>query len=453
MEVYIENNKFYSHIVYTFETIMRCIHVSDIQFHNSQKYKAGDNQVYYGKCRPQGFNGIYIKESRLFTALYLSDESMPTTPLLLYGGTPILYGSEDGDKPNIYQKEGVAEINFDIVQSSFFCITGYEEIVLRDKPCHDIHSRYKNENRLLYREGYVYTPVVNEYACILKKCMEKLNFNVTFHIHAAYGHISHDVDNPYSEKNRIILRINNRLGRRMNLNVDMGFNTIIETEKKYNICSSWYFVSGSNNAGYDYRYCLKDMALQHLICTLREKGDEIGWHYSYNAAFDSIQARHEYWKYCECIGEKPLTGRNHYLRYEIPESWNWYAQLDMKYDATLGSAQHEGFIYGICTPFQLFDAVKGHNLGVWEIPLIVMDGTLCEEKYRGMSTEESIETVSELVDIVKKYNGVFSILWHNSSLNNGIWKKWKKTYFEIMKLLGENLECLTGKEIIKRIAD
>ena len=71
-------------------------------------------------------------------------------------------------------------------------------------------------------------------------------------------------------------------------------------------------------------------------------------------------------------------------------------------------------------------------LAVTEKPLIVMEGTLLESMYNGITSQkEVLDTVSTLVDRIKFYQGDFNILWHNSYLD----KSWyKNCYKEIINL-------------------
>jgi hypothetical protein len=51
-------------------------------------------------------------------------------------------------------------------------------------------------------------------------------------------------------------------------------------------------------------------------------------------------------------------------------------------------------------------------IGIWEVPLLAMDGTL--QSYRNKSAEESLEIIRELILTVKKYRGVGVLLFHNT---------------------------------------
>lgn len=449
MKIYIENLRFWKHISYAMEVMCRCIHLHDIDFMKAEEYLPNDCAVYYGRNIPQFFKGIFIKEGGFFGDSYLRREGMPQLPLKRYKDIPILFMESSYEKPDIIEKDYYTELNFDLIQSAFFIVTGCEEIINRDGTF-DIHSRYLIENRILYKENFLNKPIVNVYAYMLQQCLiYRGMIEAEKRPPAAYAHISHDVDWPYARKSELEKELIKNTGVEVKRKADIGFDIILETELKYDIHSSWFFKSGGSNLGYDRQYDMQDCVVKQLIRRLVQKGDEVGWHYSYNAAFDPIQFRREYHYFTESIESDTAYGRNHYLRYMIPETWRTYSDFGILYDATLGSAQHEGFIYGICTPFQLFDVVRGENLNVWEIPLTVMDGTVCMKTYRGMNPKEVMETVDQLVQEVRKYGGVFSLLWHNTSFQAAEWREWENTYYELMKFLSDSLVCDVGKRIIE----
>lgn len=448
MNIYIENEKFWNHIVYTFETLFRCIHLKNINCMPAYCFTDDESCIYYGKRRPSHFRGIYIEEGSLFGDNYLKNECMPRSPLKKFRDIPILFMGTDTNIPDILEKGDFFEFNFDFIQSTFFILAGCEEILAKEDSF-DIHSRYRVEKRILFREGFVDRPLINIYASILKHYLIKSSLlKLESNPHCAYAFISHDVDYPYAPMG--IKRLLNRLpGINLNKKIDKGFEIIIKTEKKLNIQSTWFFKSGGNSLGYDQYYDFQDKEIKKLVRCICEKGDEIGWHYSYNASIDEIQFGKEYKFYTKSMRKSPVGDRGHYLKYRIPKTWRMLANKKILYDATYGAEQQEGFVFGICTPFQLFDAVKGENLFIWEIPLLVMDVTVCMKECQGYSKEAVRERVLCLIEEVKKYDGVFSILWHNTSLRRKRWYRWEKVYLELMKLIKTNLICETGENIIK----
>jgi hypothetical protein len=75
-----------------------------------------------------------------------------------------------------------------------------------------------------------------------------------------------------------------------------------------------------------------------------------------------------------------------------------------------------------CHPFPLFDIEKRRILHVYEHPLIAMDVTF--KRYRNSSPEQTITEVRHLMEVARKYDGEFVLLWHNSSFAVE-WKGWE----------------------------
>ena len=75
-----------------------------------------------------------------------------------------------------------------------------------------------------------------------------------------------------------------------------------------------------------------------------------------------------------------------------------------------------------------------------------MEKTLSD--YRHLNVEEAINDVEKLMDITLKHEGVFSILWHNSSFFGKLWKNWDYVYERVMERISEKFESKTGIEII-----
>lgn len=128
-------------------------------------------------------------------------------------------------------------------------------------------------------------------------------------------------------------------------------------------------------------------------------------------------------------------GRQHYLRWKSPDTWRILEKAGLKYDTTLSFADHEGFRCGICFPYKPFDILRNRVLNIWELPLIVMDGSLFN--YQNLIPEEGFQRIKTLVDTIKKYHGVFVLLWHNSSLNDLKLPGWIRVYKETMEYLGK----------------
>ncbi|WP_427365245.1 hypothetical protein [Candidatus Caldatribacterium saccharofermentans] len=128
-------------------------------------------------------------------------------------------------------------------------------------------------------------------------------------------------------------------------------------------------------------------------------------------------------------------GRQHYLRWENPVTWQIWDEVGLDYDATLGFADHVGFRCGTCREFPVFDLKARRALRLREIPLMVMDATLLEDRYMGLKPEQALEQIEKLSNICHCFCGSFSLLWHNTSLVQA----WQRgLYLNILKVVAWN---------------
>jgi len=136
-----QNNKFSKQITYTFELIFSHYGISYqvIQYDDFSSIILDPSSVVisYGNEKAVGpfLYHIHIFESGFFGPHYLKPESMPKTPLKRLKDLPIIYSGEGNlpDWVNVYKNDlggKTIETNVDIIASSFFMLTRYEEVLL-----------------------------------------------------------------------------------------------------------------------------------------------------------------------------------------------------------------------------------------------------------------------------------------------------------------------------------
>ena len=100
--------------------------------------------------------------------------------------------------------------------------------------------------------------------------------------------------------------------------------------------------------------------------------------------------------------------------FDIKNSWNILEKNKIKYDLSLGFPEVMGFRCGICYPFKVFDLKRKKKLNVTEIPLNIMDVTITGYMI-GLENEKKDKIISDVINNIKKYNGILNLLWHNNS--------------------------------------
>ena len=131
-------------------------------------------------------------------------------------------------------------------------------------------------------------------------------------------HLTHDVDHPFATlgvgpgavvrqaAGDVVRRRDVRLaGRRMRsyaaarrgvLSFD-PFNThgfLMDVSERHGLCSSFYFLAGSDGGAYAADYRLTDPPIARLLTAVAARGHEIGLHGSYAALRDGTRLRREF---------------------------------------------------------------------------------------------------------------------------------------------------------------
>ena len=120
-----------------------------------------------------------------------------------------------------------------------------------------------------------------------------------------------------------------------------------------------------------------------------------------------------------------------FLRFEVPTTWQIWEDNGMKWDSTLSYPEKEGFRCGTCYEYSVFNILSRKKLKLKEMPLTVMEVTMVG--YQNLVPGIMEKKIIKLIDKVKKYNGKFVLLWHNSNFNDGLWEKYKIIYGKILR--------------------
>jgi hypothetical protein len=188
--------------------------------------------------------------------------------------------------------------------------------------------------------------------------------------------------------------------------------------------------------------------IRNLIALLEDEGCEIGMHSTIEAFHSKTEAVIMKNKLQKLIKSQIIGNRNHILLFNVPHSMKMLQELGYRYDTTLGFAYHEGFRNSFCYPFKLYDFENDIMMDhIWEIPLIVMDCTLFD--YRKLSYAQAIDSINNLIDEIKKFGGIFTLLWHNSYFEERRYPGITKFYANLLQNFKENnVINVTGQEIL-----
>lgn len=225
----------------------------------------------------------------------------------------------------------------------------------------------------------------------------------------------------------------------------VNFQEIINLEEKYNAKSSFYFLTTDSDIR-RFRYNIED--LEGEIGQIVDRGCEVGLHGGYFAYNNIKEVIHEKERLESVLGKKVNGYRNHYLRFQTPDSWKILEKAGFGYDTTLGYADMIGFRNGMCHPFHPYYLQDDIEATILEIPMVIMDGTLFNMVN---SYDEAWNIAKKLIDIVVSNNGVLTLNWHSNNYNCAFRTNWYKLYEKILIYLNKKDCWMTSGENIWRL--
>ncbi len=319
----------------------------------------------------------------------------------------------------------------DIFASSFFMLTRWEEYVNKNR---DVHNRFSAKESLAYKHNFLDRPIVNEYTEMLWGMLEHLGIKQQRKKREFQLYLTHDVDVPLKvksltmgikrlkvsikERNVIIKFISffnpTKISSIFSKDAYDTFDYIMNTSEKNGV-KSYFFFMAHGVTEYDNMYMSSDKFIQNLIIKIKRRGHHIGIHPSYNAYNDTVQLKKEKNELEKNLKTEILYGREHYLRFEVPTTWQIWEDNGMEWDSTLVFADKEGFRCGTCYEYSVFNIYTSQKLKLKEKPLILMEGNFITYQPE-IGPDQMQRKITNLIDKTKKYHGNFICLWHNSKL-------------------------------------
>jgi peptidoglycan/xylan/chitin deacetylase (PgdA/CDA1 family) len=225
------------------------------------------------------------------------------------------------------------------------------------------------------------------------------------------------------------------------------FAEIAAEERAHDARSTFFLMAGHGHRADGAAPEAYDRLRPRLVETLLAADAEIGLHGSYLAAEDLDRLARERLLLAQLDG--PLIGqRYHYLRVDPHRNLAPLAGIGFRYDTSLGFPDALGFRAGIAHPFRPWDFERNRPGDLVELPLAVMDATLAEERYEGLSAEEAKPRVLALLDWAAEHGGAFSILWHPERFDAPSARGWDRLYFELLEAVRERGGiCLAAGEL------
>lgn len=345
------------------------------------------------------------------------------------------------------------DIPFDIFASIFFLISRYEEYLSGKK---DKHGRFDSLESLAYKNGFLQLPLVDLWA---KKLREKITKNQKVgEVKRCFQFVSTvDVDHFYKYKGRGFLKNCVLLFR--DLFVDFNqfkqrflvvfglkndpwfcFDHIEKFHQKHHRNFTYFFHVGGRGL-FDKRCKNPNAECYKRTILEQSKQNGVGLHTSYQAAFDEEKILQEKTNLQQWSGKEIKSNRFHFLRFFLPQSYQFLQNVGIFEDYSMVFVQQIGFRASTSIPFYFYDLCTECETLLKVVPTIVMDTTL--ETHLKLSPQDALGLVKELIDKVYLVKGVCVFIIHNELFSveedKCRWESFYDTIFEYISRLENNV--------------
>jgi hypothetical protein len=386
---------------------------------------------------------------------WLGTGTMPDTPLqawdsrtsglhpnLVDPDIPVIFGHSARTAATIVTDSFIS-IPIDIFGSAFFVLSRYEEAV---NDARDAHDRFPDSASLACSEGYSNRPIVDEYVEILWASITKLWPGAHRKQRNPRILVSCDIDSPFDPACASIYRLGKRLlGRtlreksirsisqvvtnylgvkRGNYSMDpyrSAIDWIMDVNERVNNRVAFYFIPEKTDKVNDGNVVNLDHPnMRKLLRSIHSRNHEIGIHPGYNTYQHpetfarSVRTLRRVME-AQGIRQNTLGGRQHYLRWKTSTTARLWEENYLTYDTTLTYSDRPGFRCGTCHEYPMYDLQSRSAMRLLQRPLIMMEA----ERYIDFDCAKNpTELMLHYKRICQQFSGDFTLLWHNSYLEN-----------------------------------
>jgi hypothetical protein len=384
-------------------------------FFNTLGIKA-NNLVGYGNVR-QTKSGIRIEQGGTAYFEKRVPYDLKNVRYFTWKGRklPILFYEDFKEEADLFDEVKKNRIlPVDIIASSFFFLSTWQELVsnVRDK-----FGRFPWKESIQRKLGITITPIVNEYMSVFLDLVRITTPDIKplpfWPDNKGFGVcLTHDIDDirkwgrkTYRQELKNIVKT-----RSVSPTLDYWiFEKVSRLERKKGIRSSFFFLPEHTK-----EYDIGALHFSRLFAKLRADHFEIGLHSASGERGDLLMnEKEELEKACGAT----ISGvRHHFLKFKNPRVFGEHEKAGLKYDSSLGFAEHEGYRTGFAFPYYPYDPGEECAFKILEMPLNIMDTSLIH--HQQLTPKEMWQRIERLLVTNLNCQGCLVILWHESSFDS-----------------------------------
>lgn len=311
------------------------------------------------------------------------------------------------------------QLGFDPLAACFYLLSRYEEYLPHRK---DDHGRYLSEQSIIVQQGWSLSPKVEEWIEELWGWLSEKYPALERKKHQFGVLVSVDVDQVFAIKAKGLVRsvfasgkdlVTGNVGQRWSVlsgrrkDPNDVYDRIIDQVGGSNASNIFFFQVGEST-----RF---DVNNPPHLSAVRQRINEIalsstiGLHPSYFSSDQPSKFFGEIERLRQIVSSGIYHSRQHYLRFQLPDTFRSLAEIGITDDYTIGFVDRNGFRAGTCKPFNLYDLEKDEILPVLEHPMAWMDLVASRVHPRDVEAWNELEA---LINAVKKYGGQLITTWH-----------------------------------------
>lgn len=386
--------------------------------------------ISYGKVLP---NALSIPDAELLWQTGIQQHTIPTGT---WNGIPTLYATE-----------GNYTIPFDLFSATFFMLSRYEEYY---EYTPDKHGRYPATDSIVYRNGWLQRPLVDEWLQQLRITLRQ-HFDIPIQDGMYMYQPTYDIDIAYTYRHKSrqrtmgayakdILRGNFQAAKQrtsvlLNKNKQDpydSFEWMRQLHRAYGYRPIYFVLAALHTTDYDKNILPTHPQMRVLVDALIQEGN-VGMHPSYYT-----DTQHDVWRNekntLESLlhtNKKITQSRQHYIKLRLPDTYRFLLSRSILEDYSMGYGTYLGFRAGTGQPFQWYDIEKEQTTLLQVYPFCFMDTTaLYEEKMNAPTAFAILRTMQQRL---QQTGSTLITVFHNFSLGTAPeWLGWREAYETFM---------------------
>lgn len=379
--------------------------------------------IYYGMSVP---GAVCIPAAGLLGQAGLQRQEPPSGE---WRGIPTLFATRDAGY----------SVPFDIFSAVFYLLSRYEEYYAHTA---DKHGRYPATESILYRNGWLQRPLVDEWVHALRGELERVlkirlpapafSFHATYDIDMAYSHLHKGVGRIAGAFLRALLRADlrqigqrSRVLRKKQKDPYDAFRWMRQVHKEYEVAPTYFVLSALRTTRFDKNIHPQHPAMVRVIKNLAREG-RVGIHPSYYAQ-EGEAMRQEKRVLEHVAGHATCISRQHYIRAVVPHTQRMLMGEGITDDYSMGYGTHLGFRAGTGSPFAWYDLEREQVTALRIHPFCFMDTTAHYDS--GLDAQQAFTQLAHMTAALRRTGGTLTTIFHNFSLGTAEeWKGWRQAY-------------------------